>query len=300
VHKDLTIAEKWPRRRWLPIKSSRSPFESEFYYNIIEQQQKYYTRKMLRRFIHHQTVAMVNARMTPTTTAAVFNHMTNHASSIMHPQFFTTNNQIRTATKKSGGSTSKTKDSASKRLGLKKSDNQRVKAGQILIRQRGNQYWPGYNVGQGKDFTLYALRDGWVRFVYDEVYDRKYLMVAEPLVDHTEQTQLSVRFPEDSQFVQDPSIKIKHRKNVANNEWFDEEAKEAHRVRILLQKSILPNKRIYNSHVHKIPKVVNGQVKYTVDRHNIRCKSRFRTHRIPPVAAPPRPLHELNVEVIPL
>ncbi|EFC49049.1 predicted protein, partial [Naegleria gruberi] len=68
------------------------------------------------------------------------------------------------ASKKSGGSTSKTKDSHSKRLGLKRRQGERVKAGEILIRQRGNTYWPGYNVLQGKDYTLHALRDGWVQF----------------------------------------------------------------------------------------------------------------------------------------
>mgnify|MGYP006186748011 CR=1 FL=1 len=159
--------------------------------------------------IYRQNNGMIGAMNT-----MVHSHLTN-VSSTCH--FDLVANQVRTATKKSGGSTSKTKDSASKRLGLKKSDNQRVKAGQILVRQRGNQFWPGYNVGQGKDFTLYALRDGWVRFVHDEVYDRKYLMIAQQLVDHNDQSQLSIKFPEDSQFVKDLTLKKKHGKNIAAN-----------------------------------------------------------------------------------
>jgi large subunit ribosomal protein L27 len=200
--------------------------------------------------------------------------------------------QIRHATKKSGGSTNKTKDSHSKRLGLKKLDNAKVKAGSILVRQRGNQFWPGYNVGQGKDFTLYALCDGWVRFVKDEVYNRKYITVAQKLVDHSEQQQLAIKFTEDEQFVKDKKVKLRYGRNVANVKWVDEEAKEAHRINVLLRDTILPTKRIYGTHVHKIPKIINSQVRYVVNRHNIRCKNRFKTHRIPPFAYPPRPITE--------
>ena len=55
-------------------------------------------------------------------------------------------------------------DSRPKYLGLKVGDGQRVKTGQVLVRQRGTKYLPGENVGVGKDFTLYALTEGIVRF----------------------------------------------------------------------------------------------------------------------------------------
>jgi len=68
------------------------------------------------------------------------------------------------ATKKAGGSTKNNRDSLSKRLGLKKFDGEIVKAGNILVRQRGTKYVPGRNVGLGKDYTLYSLVDGRVKF----------------------------------------------------------------------------------------------------------------------------------------
>jgi len=68
------------------------------------------------------------------------------------------------ATKKAGGSTKNNRDSLSKRLGLKKFDGEIVKAGNILVRQRGTKYVPGQNVGLGKDYTLYSLVDGRVKF----------------------------------------------------------------------------------------------------------------------------------------
>lgn len=68
------------------------------------------------------------------------------------------------AHKKAGGSTALGRDSESKRLGLKKSDGEQVKAGNILIRQRGTKYYPGVNVKKGKDDTLFALSSGKVKF----------------------------------------------------------------------------------------------------------------------------------------
>ena len=68
------------------------------------------------------------------------------------------------AHKKGQGSVKNGRDSISKRLGLKKNDKQYVKAGNILIRQRGTKYHPGNNVGIGKDDTLFALIDGQVKF----------------------------------------------------------------------------------------------------------------------------------------
>lgn len=66
---------------------------------------------------------------------------------------------------KKGQSSSKNgRDSISKRLGVKKSDGQKVTAGNIIIRQRGTKVYPGANVGMGKDYTLFALIDGVVKF----------------------------------------------------------------------------------------------------------------------------------------
>jgi len=68
------------------------------------------------------------------------------------------------ASKKSGGSAKNGRDSISKRLGVKRYDGQVVKAGNILVRQRGTRIYPGKNVGLGKDYTLFALIDGIVKF----------------------------------------------------------------------------------------------------------------------------------------
>ena len=68
------------------------------------------------------------------------------------------------AHKKGQGSVKNGRDSESKRLGVKKSDGQIVKAGNIIIRQRGTNVHPGTNVGIGSDDTLFALKDGTVKF----------------------------------------------------------------------------------------------------------------------------------------
>ena len=68
------------------------------------------------------------------------------------------------AHKKGVGSTRNGRDSVGKRLGVKRHDGQVVTAGSILVRQRGTTIHPGSNVGCGKDYTLYALTDGIVRF----------------------------------------------------------------------------------------------------------------------------------------
>ncbi|MCG8568709.1 MAG: 50S ribosomal protein L27 [Spirochaetes bacterium] len=65
---------------------------------------------------------------------------------------------------KGGGSTKNGRDSVSKRLGVKKFSGMVVKAGNILVRQRGTRFHPGKNVGIGKDHTLFALIDGQVKF----------------------------------------------------------------------------------------------------------------------------------------
>lgn len=68
------------------------------------------------------------------------------------------------AHKKGLGSSRNGRDSQSKRLGVKRFDGQLVKAGSILIRQRGTRFKAGLGVGMGRDFTLFALRDGLVKF----------------------------------------------------------------------------------------------------------------------------------------
>ena len=68
------------------------------------------------------------------------------------------------AHKKGGGSTRLGRDSISKRLGVKRYDGQLVRAGTILVRQRGTRIQQGNNVGLGRDFTLFALVDGEVKY----------------------------------------------------------------------------------------------------------------------------------------
>lgn len=68
------------------------------------------------------------------------------------------------AHKKGVGSTRNGRDSHSKRLGVKRYGGQWVRAGTILVRQRGTRIKPGNNVGLGRDYTLFALIDGYVRF----------------------------------------------------------------------------------------------------------------------------------------
>ena len=68
------------------------------------------------------------------------------------------------AHKKAGGSSSNGRDSQSKRLGVKRYDGERVTTGCIIMRQRGTHIKPGRNVGLGRDFTLFALMDGKVKF----------------------------------------------------------------------------------------------------------------------------------------
>ncbi len=68
------------------------------------------------------------------------------------------------AHKKGAGSTSNGRDSNPKYLGIKKFAGQLVKAGNIIVRQRGTKYHPGENVGMGNDHTLFALKAGYVKF----------------------------------------------------------------------------------------------------------------------------------------
>lgn len=68
------------------------------------------------------------------------------------------------AHKKGGGSTRNGRDSQSQRLGVKRYAGQQVNAGTILVRQRGTRIHPGNNVGVGKDYTLFALINGFVKY----------------------------------------------------------------------------------------------------------------------------------------
>ena len=83
------------------------------------------------------------------------------------------------AHKKAGGSTRNGRDSESKRLGLKKFGGQFVKAGNIIVRQRGTKFHPGTNVGCGRDHTLFATSDGYVQFAVKGPLKRKTVSVLE-------------------------------------------------------------------------------------------------------------------------
>lgn len=80
------------------------------------------------------------------------------------------------AHKKAGGSSRNGRDSESKRLGVKKFGSEQVRAGNIIIRQRGTRVYPGAGVGIGKDHTLFALTDGRVSFK-DGRQGRKFVCV---------------------------------------------------------------------------------------------------------------------------
>ncbi len=83
------------------------------------------------------------------------------------------------AHKKAGGSSRNGRDSESKRLGVKKFGGENVVAGNIIVRQRGTKWYPGDNVGLGKDHTLFALCDGRVAF-RDGKLGRKYVHIEMP------------------------------------------------------------------------------------------------------------------------
>lgn len=68
------------------------------------------------------------------------------------------------AHKKGGGSSRNGRDSNSKRLGVKKFGGQAVRSGHILVRQKGTKFHPGENVGMGRDYTLFATSEGFVKF----------------------------------------------------------------------------------------------------------------------------------------
>ena len=79
------------------------------------------------------------------------------------------------AHKKGSGSTKNGRDSNSKRLGVKVYGNQAVKAGSIIVRQRGLTFKPGLQIGVGKDYTLFAMQDGVVKF--EHIKNKKFIHV---------------------------------------------------------------------------------------------------------------------------
>ena len=88
------------------------------------------------------------------------------------------------AHKKAGGSSRNGRDSAGRRLGVKKFGSENVVAGNIIVRQRGTKFYPGSNVGMGKDHTLFALTEGRVTFAKKKL-NRTFVSVA-PLADAAE------------------------------------------------------------------------------------------------------------------
>jgi len=81
------------------------------------------------------------------------------------------------ATKKAGGSSRNGRDSKSKRLGVKHFAGEIVKSGSILVRQRGTKFHNGFNVGIGVDHTLFAKKDGCVKFRISGIKKKKYIDV---------------------------------------------------------------------------------------------------------------------------
>ena len=77
------------------------------------------------------------------------------------------------AHKKGASSSRNGRDSAAQRLGVKRFGGQLVNAGEIIIRQRGTKYKPGFNVGLGSDYTIFALKDGKVEFQGRKVHVRE-------------------------------------------------------------------------------------------------------------------------------
>lgn len=89
------------------------------------------------------------------------------------------------AHKKAGGSSRNGRDSAGRRLGVKKFGGEAVVPGNIIVRQRGTKFYPGQNVGMGKDHTLFALSGGTVAFRSGKL-GRKYVCVEMPIAEAAE------------------------------------------------------------------------------------------------------------------
>ena len=89
----------------------------------------------------------------------------------------------RWASKKTAGSTKNGRDSKPKNLGVKKFGGERVIPGNIIVRQRGTRFHPGNYVGLGKDHSLFALKEGWVKFERNKLTGRKWVHI-EPKEGH--------------------------------------------------------------------------------------------------------------------
>ena len=89
------------------------------------------------------------------------------------------------AHKKAGGSSNNGRDSAGRRLGVKKYGGELVLAGNIIVRQRGTKVYPGTNVGMGKDHTLFALVEGHVEFKKGKA-NRQFVSVNEAVAEAAE------------------------------------------------------------------------------------------------------------------
>ncbi|MCY3878783.1 MAG: 50S ribosomal protein L27 [Rhodobacteraceae bacterium] len=88
------------------------------------------------------------------------------------------------AHKKAGGSSRNGRDSAGRRLGLKKSGGQLVQPGNIIVRQRGNRFWPGEGTGIGKDHTIFAVTEG--RVAFSKGFKRRNFVSVQPLLEAAE------------------------------------------------------------------------------------------------------------------
>lgn len=88
------------------------------------------------------------------------------------------------AHKKAGGSSRNGRDSAGQRLGVKLFGGEKISGGNVIVRQRGTKFWPGENVGMGKDHTLFALSQGAVAF-NKKANGRTYVSV-NPIMDAAE------------------------------------------------------------------------------------------------------------------
>ena len=83
------------------------------------------------------------------------------------------------AHKKAGGSSRNGRDSNAQRLGVKRFGGEFVKAGSIIVRQRGTHFHPGENVGCGRDYTLFALSDGHVHFRTKGPFNRRFVSIVQ-------------------------------------------------------------------------------------------------------------------------
>ncbi|QJC30182.1 50S ribosomal protein L27 [Enterobacteriaceae endosymbiont of Plateumaris sericea] len=81
------------------------------------------------------------------------------------------------AHKKAGGSSRNGRDSHSKRLGVKHFGGEKIKAGSIIVRQRGTKFHAGENVGCGRDHTLFAIKNGIVKFIIKGIKRKKYIHI---------------------------------------------------------------------------------------------------------------------------